>query len=132
LLMGTIIGFFIDALLLYGLAKLFGGKGRTGKFGPDFLLHAYLVVLVFTPSMILYDMVSMIPIAGSCIGLILGIYVLHLDYKVIQVSRLLDPSSALATIIASLVVGLFIFLGIIAIALAIQIGAQLGLFSQLG
>ena len=129
LLIGTVIGFFLNALYLYGLSKLFGGRGRTGKFGPDFLVHTYLLVIVFVPFSIAYDVLSFIPAVGSGLVLLLSIYGLYLNYKVIQVSRLLDPSSATATLVASVVVLVFLVLNIIAIALVLYIVSQVSLFS---
>ena len=129
---GIVVSFFIQALSLYGIAKLFGGKGRAGSFRLDFLVHAYLVVLCFTPFSIAADVLLTLPGVGIYFSFILSLYQLYLFYLVVQVSRQLDSSSAVATVITFVIAGVFLILCVVAIALGLYMSQLTNIFSEIG
>lgn len=129
---GVMTAFFLSALPLYGVAKLFGGKGRSGKFGQDFLVHAYLLVLSFTTYSIITDILLAIPQVGSCIALLPALYQLYLYYLVVQVSHQLDHSSAVATIVTFVIGWTFIILCAVALLIGLYLNQQFDNFSTLG
>ncbi len=131
-IIGVPVGFFIGSLILYGLAALFGGRGRTGTFSTDFMIHSYLLSLLFTPLSIAQDIISPIPAIGILVLLALGVYQLYSLRQLIQVSRLLTPSSATGFVITLLLVG--VVLGFLLVILVlITLGSMVNnVFSEIG
>ncbi len=100
----TPLFFIIGAGLLYLVAKMLGGQGN------DFMTHAYLLSLSYTPLRIIGAVAGIIPVLGSIIALVAGIYLLYCQGKSMEASQRLTPGRAqlaafLPTIIA-IVLGL--------------------------
>ncbi|MFL5653169.1 MAG: YIP1 family protein [Ktedonobacteraceae bacterium] len=74
--------FFIGMAIIYGLARAFGGQGK-------FLTQSYTYLLFDVPLGIVSSLVSLIPIAGGFIALLIGIYRIVLAiFAVMAVHRL--------------------------------------------
>ena len=83
----SIPGFLITVGLQHLSAHLVGGSGSFSKF-------AYLYALIAFPFTVGTGLLNLIPIAGSCISALLGIYVLYLGYLAVKASYRLDAGRA--------------------------------------
>lgn len=124
----TVAGFFLGALLLYGISRLFGGVGRTRRFGPDFKVFAYLYSLVSVPLGLITSALALVPVAGGCVGFLLAIYSIRLQYFVVRASMQMTRSKAQSVIIAEFV--LWFALGIIITVVVFTIALS-ALFSSM-
>jgi site-specific recombinase len=85
---GTFIGFFLGAGILWLAARMLGGTGS------DFMTHSYLLSLSYTPTRVLGALLGIIPIIGWLIGLALVIYQLYLAGLAMQASQRMQPGRA--------------------------------------
>lgn len=114
----TFITFFIGAGALYLSARILGGQGG------DFMVHSYLLSLTYAPLKVIVALLNIIPIAGSCIGFLLTLYMLYSQGLSMAVSQRMERSRAimaaflpLVIFILLLCVGIFACAGILAAAL---------------
>jgi uncharacterized protein (DUF983 family) len=89
-----IVSFFLNTLLTYWLCRRFGGIGRTGRFGPDFKVHAYLLSLVSAPLSLATSLASLVPYLGSFGGLAFSLYGFLLQYYAIRASMQMARNNA--------------------------------------
>ncbi len=129
------IGFFGSALIMYGLGKLFHGKGATGKFSQDFMVYSYLLALIGVPFSILQSLLSFIPgvgggsrnFPGNCLTLAISLYELYLTRQAIRVSQNLSKSSATWVVVTLVILLTILIFAIIIFAVSGYLG---GLFSS--
>jgi hypothetical protein len=88
------ITFFLGALFLMWVARLFGGRGRTGSFKEDFLVHCYLLSLVYTPLRTVMGLLGIIPLVGGLVGLLAYCYHIYCAGVTLQVSHGLNQGRA--------------------------------------
>lgn len=109
-IIGTPIGFFIAAGILFFIAKLFGGTG-------NFLTYAWLLSLAYVPLSAIAAVAGIIPLLGVLIALAAGIYNLYLSVlATASAHRLTIGRSWLVVLIPAIVV--FVLFFIIAIIIA--------------
>jgi hypothetical protein len=127
----AIPGFFLGALFLYWLCRIVGGVGRTGKFGPDFKVHAYLLSLVTVPTSIVSNIASAIPVVGSFLLLPVSVYVIFLQYFVIRASMQLTRNRAQRVIIIEIVIGVVLGTIITIVILSVMLSSVFGEFGRI-
>lgn len=129
LIMGlvTSAGFFLSALFLYWLARKFGGVGRTGKFGQDFRVHAYLLSLIAVPLSTVSGAVALVPVVGYLVALLLSLYAIRLQYFAVRASMQLTRSKAQNVIIVEFVLSFLLSSVLVFIVFAIVLS---GVFSE--
>ena len=93
----TPIFFLIGASLFYLIGRLFGGSGDLGRY-------AYLLASFQAPIGIIGAILGLIPVAGSCLSLILSIYGLVLTYFATKVELNLTSGRAIAVILTPVIV----------------------------
>ena len=108
----SVIFGFIWQGILYLLAKVFGGKGTYAQ-------QFYLAALPISIVMILNGAVSWIPIAGTLLGFLIGIYGLYVQYVVIKELHGLSTGKALAVVLIPVfvVVAIVVVISILAAVL---------------
>jgi hypothetical protein len=82
----TFVLFFLGAVVLFILAKMFGGQG-------DFMTHTYLLSLSYTPVHIVETALSFVPCI-SLITIVLPFYQLFCAGRAIEASHRLRPGRA--------------------------------------
>lgn len=119
----SLIGFFIGNGVLYLLAKLLGGTG-------DFVVHNYLLSLLYAPLAIIGGVFSIVPVLGGLAGIPLGIYSLVLTTLALRSAHGLSTGRAIAVwaIPLAVVVGLTLCGLIAIIALLAPVMQQMGRF----
>jgi hypothetical protein len=106
--------FFIGMAIIYGLARAFGGQGK-------FLTQSYTYLLFDVPLGIVSSLVSLIPIAGGFIALLIGIYRIVLAiFAVMAVHRL---SGGRATGVVLIPIGVVLLLACALIVVIIALAA---------
>lgn len=118
-LVWTPITFILGNLLLYGIARLFGGRGLGATFLQSFLIFSYLLAIIDTPLYVLSDLANLVPYAGDCLSFLITIYSFYLTWFALQVALQLDGRRAFRVII------LFVLLVIVVILAALIIMLQL-------
>jgi hypothetical protein len=110
-IIAPIINWLITSVMQYVMAKILGGKG-------DFKTHAYLVALVMASITVVIAIFLLMEIVMSfipCIGwlfsmilraliLLIGLYNLYLQYKVVRLVHGFDRIKALITILLPILV----------------------------
>ncbi len=99
-LMGIVITpivFVIVVGIVHLIAKVLKGKGDFGRY-------AYLSAAIGAPISIINAFLGFIPVVGGCVGFLLLIYSLVLNYFAIKVSYSLSSGRAIAVILIPLVV----------------------------
>ncbi|HEX8600423.1 MAG TPA: YIP1 family protein [Chloroflexia bacterium] len=86
--------FFLGALFLMWMSRRFDGRGRAGSFKENFLIHCYLLSLVYTPLRTLIALLAIIPFLGSFVGILVYFYHLYCAGVTLQVSHGLDRAKA--------------------------------------
>lgn len=104
----TLIGWFIFSAILYVIAKLLNGKGT-------FDTHMYLIALLYSPIVIIQGVLSVIPIVGAALGILVSLYGLYLLTIAIKQAHKVSTEKAvviwlipvivIALILAAMVVG---------------------------
>jgi Yip1 domain len=106
-ILGALIGFFIYTGLVYLLGRAFGGTGNFGEL-------AYDISLFSAPLTAVGSLLSIVPILGGIVALLLFLYQIYLTYLGIQSGMNLPKEKAL------LVMGI-IFLIVVAIIACIAV-----------
>jgi hypothetical protein len=88
------VSFFLGALFLMWMARIFGGRGRAASFGENFLVHCYLLSLVYVPLRTLMALLGIIPFLGATLGLLAYYYQVYCSGVTLQVSYGLSRSRA--------------------------------------
>ena len=86
------IFFLIGSGIYFLIAKLFGGTGT-------FEEQTYLLAAIAAPTTIISGIIGIIPILGGCVGLLVVVYQLVLNYFALKVSHGLTSGKALAVVL---------------------------------
>ena len=108
--------FFIGQGIYYGLAKAFGGQGK-------FVAQSYTFLLFSVPIGIITGILALIPIAGSFLGLAVGIYSIVLSIFAIMAVHRLSGGKASAVVLIPIGVAVLLACGRVAILVAILTAA---------
>jgi hypothetical protein len=121
-LIGVPLSFLIGSGIYWLIARLLGGVG-------SYEHQTYLLGTFTAPLMIVNGIVSIIPIAGGCVALLISIYTLVLTYFALKVSHNFTSGKAITTLLIPLLIGLLLACCIIASVMTMM-GALLGGASQ--
>ena len=104
----TLIGWFIFSAILYVIAKLLKGQGT-------FDTHMYFIALLYSPIVIIQGVLSIIPIVGAALGVLVSLYGLYLLTIAIKQAHKVSTEKAvliwlipvivIALILAAMVIG---------------------------
>jgi len=94
--------FFLGAGLLWLMARMFGGTNS------NFMTHAYLLSLSYTPLRILGAVVNIIPIVGGLVSFALYLYQLYSAGLAMQASQRMQPGRAQLAAFLPLIVGILV------------------------
>ena len=109
-ILASIIGFVLFVGLLHLTARLLGGTGEFGRY-------AYLIAAINAPVTIVNAVLSLVPIVGGCLSLIVLIYQIVLAYFATRVEHALPQGKAIITVLMPVFIIVVVF-GCIAFALA--------------
>jgi hypothetical protein len=93
----TPLFFVIGVVLLHAVAKALGGVGEMGTI-------AYLLSLINAPITIVGAILAFIPLLGACVGFLLGIYALVLNFFAIKANYNLETGRAIAVLVVYILV----------------------------
>lgn len=107
----SLIGFILLCLLYHVIAKMFGGQGSLGTF-------SYLSAGVWSPVSIITAVLGLIPLIGSCLGALVGIYGLVLSFFAIKTNyRLGDGRAIVVLILPVLLLIALVFCGVVGVGI---------------
>ena len=107
----SLIGFILLCLLYHVIAKMFGGQGSLGTF-------SYLSAGVWSPVSIITAVLGLIPLIGSCLGALVGIYGLVLSFFSIKTNyRLGDGRAIVVLILPVLLLIALVFCGVVGVGI---------------
>ena len=107
----SLIGFILLCLLYHVIAKMFGGQGSLGTF-------SYLSAGVWSPVSIITAVLGLIPLIGSCLGALVGIYGLVLSFFAIKTNyRLGDGRAIIVLILPVLLLIALVFCGVVGVGI---------------
>lgn len=107
----SLIGFILLCLLYHVIAKMFGGQGSLGTF-------SYLSAGVWSPVSIITAVLGLIPLIGSCLGVLVGIYGLVLSFFAIKTNyRLGDGRAIVVLILPVLLLIALVFCGVVGVGI---------------
>ena len=110
------ITFLIGVGIYHVVASVLGGRGQFGRY-------AYLYATFGAPIIIVGSILGFLPAVGGCLGALLGIYQIVLNYFALKVEYQLSQGRAVVVVVAPLLVGL-------ALAACLAI-ALVGMFASL-
>lgn len=113
-IVGTFITFFVGAYVTFWVAKQFF-KGQ----GTDFWTHAYLLSLSYAPLRTIGAVLTIIPVLGGLIGLVLKIYQYYHSGLAIQAYHKTDTLNGQLSVWIPIVAGIVLSLILAAITAAI-------------
>ena len=93
------ITFLIGVGIYHIVASVLGGRGQFGRY-------AYLYATFGAPIVIAGSILGFLPAVGGCLGGILGIYQIVLNYFALKVEYELSQGRAIVVVVAPLLVGL--------------------------
>ncbi|MBX3052218.1 MAG: YIP1 family protein [Caldilineaceae bacterium] len=96
----TPIMFLIGVGFVHLLAKMLGGQGDFGRY-------AYLAAAIGAPVSILNAFLGFIPVVGGCVGFLLLIYSIVLNYFAIKVAYSLTSGRAIVVILIPILILVF-------------------------
>lgn len=99
-IIGTFIGFFLGAGVLWLFARMLGGTGS------DFMTHSYLLSLSYTPTRVIAAIIGIIPVIGGLIGIVLFFYQLYLAGLAMQASQRMQPGRAMLAAFLPTILGI--------------------------
>lgn len=122
-LISPFITFFLGSLLLWLVARMFGGQGG------DFMTHSYLLSLSYTPLRALASILAIVPCVNVIAGIVLPLYQLYCAGVSMQVSQRMAPGRAQMAAFLPTIVGIVLgcacgLLAIFGIAAAISGAGQ--------
>ncbi len=107
----SLIGFVLLCLLYHVIAKMFGGQGSLGTF-------SYLSAGVWSPVSIITAVLGLIPLIGSCLGVLVGLYGLVLSFFAIKTNyRLGDGRAIVVLILPVLLLIALVFCGVVGVGI---------------
>ena len=93
------ITFLIGVGIYHVVASVLGGRGQFGRY-------AYLSATFGAPIVIVGSILGFLPAVGGCLGALLGIYQVVLNYFALKVEYQLSQGRAVVAVVAPLLVGL--------------------------
>ena len=93
------ITFLIGVGIYHVVASVLGGRGQFGRY-------AYLYATFGAPIIIVGSILGFLPAVGGCLGGILGIYQVVLNYFALKVEYELSQGRAIVVVVAPLLVGM--------------------------
>ncbi|HEY0072371.1 MAG TPA: YIP1 family protein [Chloroflexia bacterium] len=109
----TFVTFFLGALFLMAMARIFGGRGRAAGFKENFLVHCYLLSLVYVPLRTAMALLGIIPFVGATVGVLAYYYQVYCSGVTLQVSYGLSRSRAQWAVWLPQAVGYIVATGVI-------------------
>ena len=98
----TLIGWFIFSAILYVIAKLLKGQGT-------FDTHMYFIALLYSPIVIIQGVLSIIPIVGAALGVLVSLYGLYLlTIAIKQAHKVSTEKAVLIWLIPVIVIALIL------------------------
>lgn len=115
----TPIAFLIGVGIIHLIANILGGRGDFGRY-------AYLSAAISAPVGILNAFLGFIPVVGGCVGFLILIYSIVLNYFAIKVAYSLSSGRAIAVILIPVVIllGASLCIGFAVAAAFAGMGAQ--------
>ncbi|MDQ5823661.1 MAG: YIP1 family protein [Chloroflexota bacterium] len=120
------VTFFLGALFLAWMSRLFGGRGRAASFKQNFLFHCYLLSLVYTPLRTVMTLLSIIPFVGNVLSLVAFYYQVYCSGVTLQVSHGLSRRNSQWVVWLPQVVWYIITTGLTLFAIFYLLFASLG------
>lgn len=111
-IISTPLFFFIGAAVLFLFAKMFGGQDS------NFMTHSYLLSLSYAPLRIAAGILSIIPVIGGLVGLVLGVYQLYSAGLSMQASQRMAPGRAQLAAFLPAIIGVVLFCLCLVLAIA--------------
>jgi hypothetical protein len=99
----TFVWFFLGAGILWLTAKMFGGTNS------NFMTHAYLLSISYTPLRLIGAIVGIIPILGGLVAFAAYLYQLYSAGLAMQASQRMQPGRAQLAAFLPLIVGILLF-----------------------
>ncbi len=96
-ILSAILGYLIFVGLLHLVARLLGGTGNFGKY-------AYLIATFHVPITVVNGVLSLIPVVGGCVALLLTIYEVVLAYFATRVEHKLPQGRAIMVVLFPIIV----------------------------
>lgn len=93
----TPIAFLIGVGIIHLLANVLGGRGDFGRY-------AYLSAAISAPVGIINALLGFIPVVGGCVGFLLLIYSIVLNYFAIKVAYSLSSGRAIVVILIPVII----------------------------
>jgi hypothetical protein len=90
------IFFLIGAGILHLIATVLGGKGDYGRY-------AYLLATFYVPLSIVASVISIIPVLGGCVAMLLSLYEIVLAFFATKVNYRLTDGKAIAVVLAPVI-----------------------------
>ena len=98
----TLIGWFVFSAILYVIAKLLKGQGT-------FDTHMYFIALLYSPIVIIQGILSIIPIVGAALGVLVSLYGLYLlTIAIKQAHKVSTEKAVLIWLIPVIVIALIL------------------------
>jgi len=116
----SLLWFFLGAGLLWVSARLLGGTGG------DFMTHAYLLSLSYTPLRIIGAVIGVIPIVGGLVAFVAYLYQLYSAGLAMQASQRMQPGRALLAAFLPLIVGIVLVCLCLVLSIALFAAALRG------
>jgi len=116
-IIGVPIGFFIGMGILFLIAKMFGGSGT-------FLQQAYAFSLFYVPIQLVSSIVGLVPILGSLVAFVLGIYSIVLAVFAVSASHRLSTGKSVAVVLLPAAIVFLLVCGLVFALVALVIGAS--------
>ncbi len=106
---GTFIGFFVGAGILYLIARAFSGTG-------NFLNHSHALALIIVPVTIADAVFGLVPILGGLASFALGIYAIYLAVLAIASAHRLPVNRAVWVVLIPVFAGVVLALCAVVVA----------------
>ena len=103
------IGFLIWVGVYHLIATILGGRGQYGRY-------AYLLASFGAPLTIVNSLLALVPLLGSCLGVILVVYQFVLAYHATKVEYGLSQGKAIVAVLLPVIALALLFLCVIAVA----------------
>lgn len=98
-IISSIVGFLVAVMIYQLVAKILGGTGNFGKY-------AYLLAAIWVPLTVITALLGFIPLLGSCLTVIVGLYGVVLAYYATRVEHKLSSGRSIIVILTPVIVGL--------------------------
>lgn len=122
-LLGGLIGFYLGNGFVYLAARILGGTG-------DYVTQTYLASLFTVPIGIVSGVLSIIPCVGPIIALVISIYGIVLNARVVKVTHNLTTGKSVVAVLSPAIIGMLLACFVI-VVLTLLGGAVGGVFEEM-